>query len=126
MRKLLLGAVLAGLSGGCAKVQPTLAGGKPVSHWVQALRSPDQKLRREAVLKLGNVGPADPAAFPGVMGALRDPNAKVRREAILALIKFGPAAKEALPALGELQHDRDTQVRTYATKALERLGGTLQ
>ncbi len=109
---------------GCGKEQPTLSGGKPVSYWVQALRDPNAKLRKQAAFKLGNVGPADPAALPALIGALKDHDAGVRREAILGLLKCGFGARQAVPALVELQqHDADTQVRTYAAKALKNLRG---
>lgn len=115
--------ILLGLwCGGCGKAPPTLAGGKPVSYWIAALQDADAKVRKKAAFKLGNVGTADPAALPALIGALDDRDAAVRREAILALVKFGPAAKEAIPALTALQHkDRDAQVRAYASKALEKL-----
>jgi HEAT repeat protein len=115
--------VLAATVAGCGKPPaPTLAGGKPVAHWVEAARGPDPRARKEAVFKLGNVGPADPTAFPAVTGALRDANPIVRREAILALLKFGPQAREAVPTLEELVHrDPDDRVRTSAAKALARL-----
>ena len=71
--------VLAGLAAGCNRAQPTLAGGKPVTHWTTAIRDPDPKVRKEAAAKLGNVGPADPSALPALMGALKDPAAMVRR-----------------------------------------------
>jgi HEAT repeat protein len=106
---------------GCGKTSP-LAGGKPVSHWVAALRDPDAKVRKKAASKLGNVGTADAAALPALMGALEDRDAAVRCEAILALVKFGPAAKDAIPILTELhKKDRDAKVRAYASKALEKL-----
>jgi len=115
-------AVLAVLLSGCGQTPPTLAGGRPVGHWVEALQSPDAKLRKEAAFKLGNVGPADPAAFPALVGALKDCDAAVRCEAILALLKFGRVALEAVPTLTELrEHDRDPNVRDYAAKALEKL-----
>jgi HEAT repeat protein len=108
---------------GCGEGPPTMAGGKPVSHWTEALRDPSPKVRKEAAAKLGNVGPADPAALPALSAALNDPDAAVRREAIVALVKCGPAAREAAPALEQLrQHDRDAQVRMYAGRALEKLG----
>jgi HEAT repeat protein len=111
------------LLSGCGR-PPTQAGGKPVSHWVEALRSPDAKLRKEAAFKLGNVGDTDPTALPAVIEALKDRDAAVRREAILALLKFGPAAQEAVPTLTELrERDRDPKVRSYAAKALEKLQG---
>jgi hypothetical protein len=109
---------------GCGKAPPTLAGGKPVRYWVEALQDPDAKVRKKAASKLGNVGSADPAALPALLGALSDREATVRCEAILALVKFGPSASEALPKLADLkQHDRDARVRLYAGKAVERLEG---
>ena len=107
---------------GCGKEQPMLAGSKPVSHWVQALHSPDAKLRKQAAFKLGNVGPADPTALPALIGALKDKDANVCREAILAVLKCGPGARDAIPALTDLEkHSRDAQTRDYAAKALKKL-----
>jgi HEAT repeat protein len=101
---------------------PTLAGSKPVGHWVDELKSPDPKHRKEAVAKLGNVGTADPAAFPAVCGALKDADPKVRREAVLAVLKFGETAREAVPLLEDVRkNDRDPQVREAAARALEKL-----
>src|SRR5689334_10868552 len=105
----LIGAGLALMVTGCGHAPPTLAGGKPVSYWVEELKNPDPKLRKTAVAKLGNVGSTDPAAFPAVCEALKDSDAAVRREAILALVKFGAAAREAIPTLTGLQHDPDGQ-----------------
>jgi HEAT repeat protein len=106
---------------GCGPARPPDLG-KPVGRRVQALNDPDAKVRKDAVLKLGNVGPGDAAVLGALLGALKDRDAGVRREAILALMKCGPAAREAIPALTEVQrHDRDAQVRAYAAKALDRL-----
>src|SRR5262249_6782654 len=108
------------LAPGCAQPQPTFAGGKPIEHWLKALESRDPKTRKEAVRKLGNVGSADPAAFPAVLGALNDPDTGVRREAIIAMLKFGAQAREAVPVLTELKRqDKDSRVRECAEKALE-------
>ena len=116
--------ILVVLLGGCSKAEPTLAGGKPVGHWVQALQSPDARLRKQAAFKLGNVGPADPTALPALIGALKDRDAGVRREAILAVLKCGPTARDAIPALTDIQKNAsDAQTRTHATKALEKLQG---
>jgi HEAT repeat protein len=125
MRVLLVFSLVVLLSG-CGPSAPTQAGGKPVRHWVEALQSPDARLRREAAFKLGNVGAADPTALPALVGALKDRDATVRREAVLALLKLGPAAREAVPTLIDLrEHDRDLKVRGYAAKALEKLQGAL-
>lgn len=118
-KRVLISAALA-LAVGCGPPAPTLAGGKPVGHWVQALHDPDPKKREEAAEKLGNVGSADPAAYPALTGALNDPSARVRGAAILGLVKGGAAAKTAAPTLRQLEeHDPDPAVRTYAAKALK-------
>ena len=117
------GAMLLALLSGCSKPQPTLTGGKPLSHWVEALRSsPDAHMRKEAAFKKGNAGPADPTILPALVGALKDRDSAVRCETILALVKFGSAAREAAPALGDLRdHDRDPKVRSFAAKAFVKL-----
>jgi HEAT repeat protein len=113
---------LAVLASGCGQTQPTLAGGKAVSHWLQALQDPDAKVRKTAVTKLGNVGTADPAALPAVIGSLKDADAGVRCAAILALVKNGPVTDNTMTTLTEMQHnDRNAQVRSYAAQALEKL-----
>jgi HEAT repeat protein len=109
---------------GCRETPVTSAHGKPVSHWVGALRDSDARVRKRAVAALGNVGPADKAAIPALIEAVKDRDATVRGEAILALLKLGPAAKDAIPVLTQAQRDRDAQVRSYATKALEKIGGS--
>ena len=102
--------------------EPTLSGGKPITHWVEALKDPDSSIRKNAVRKLGNVGPADPQVLPTVTSALNDQDREVRCEAILALLKCGPDARPAIPALTELQQkDRDPKVRDYAARAMEKL-----
>jgi HEAT repeat protein len=106
---------------GCGKAQPPDLG-KQVTRWAQALNDPDAKVRKNALLKLGNIGPADEAVLPALLGALADADAGVRREAILALVKYGPGARKAIPRLTDLRkNDRDAQVRRYATRALEKL-----
>ena len=119
---LVIAAALA-LAGGCGPA-PTQAGGKPVSHWLHELKDSDPKKREEAVEKLGNVGPADPAAYPALVGSLSDPSARVRGAAILGIVKGGAAAKAAVPALQDLKdHDPDAAVRAYAAKALKSITG---
>ena len=108
------------MAAGCGPARPMMAGGK----WAAALRDPDATLRRKAAFTLGNIGPADPAVLPALLGALKDSDAAVRREAILALVKCGREAREAEPLLDELrQHDPDAQVRAYAGRGLEKLRG---
>jgi HEAT repeat protein len=112
------------LPGGCGSQEPLTAGGKPVAHWVEALKGPDAKVRKRAVQKLANVGEADPAAVPALAGALKDRDAGVRAEAALGLLRIGPAAKEAAAALQEAaRKDTNPTVRAHAGKALEKVQG---
>jgi HEAT repeat protein len=123
MKRACWAVILAVALGGCGPAPPTLSGGKPVTHWVEALRDPDARQRRTAAFKLGNAGPADAAVLPALVEALRDPEAAVRREAIVALVKFGPGAREATGTLNNLRElDPDPGVRADAARALERLG----
>jgi HEAT repeat protein len=118
--------VLVGLilfASGCAKSEPLLSHGQPVSHWLEALKDPNPQARKKAVTALGHVGAADPSAIPAVIGAVKDPDPAVRAEAVLALLNIGPDAKDAVPALEDARTDSDPKVRDYAVKALERIQG---
>jgi len=121
MRGFLVVLVLAGSCAGCGG--DSAPAGPGAEHWAKALRDPDARVRRKAALKLGNLGPADPAALPALIGALKDRDAGVRCEAILALVKFGRAAREAVPALEGARKDADARVRSYATRALAAIRG---
>ena len=115
-------AVCAVTLAGCGDAQPPLTGGKPISYWVDASRSADAPVRKQAVFKLGNAGPVDPAVLPTLMAALADKEARVRREAVLALLKMGDDAKQAIPLLLDMRaKDRDPKTREFAAKALQKL-----
>jgi HEAT repeat protein len=118
--RLLLIILILSLSG-CGRSTPLQSRGKPVTHWLESLQDRDASVRKKAVVALGHVGDADPAAIPAVMGAVKDKEAVVRRQAVLALLNLGARAKEAEAVLTEAQTDRDAQVRAYALKALERI-----
>ena len=113
--------ILTILFAGCSQPRTVLAGGKPVEHWLQALHAPDVKMRKKAVLKLGNVGAADSAVFPALVGALKEPSAGVRGAAILALSKSDSIPSEALSLFVDLQRDRNATVRHYASQALAKI-----
>jgi HEAT repeat protein len=121
MRVIQASLVVMSLSGCGGRPEPNTAA--RVRHWIETLRKPDAKLRKEAVFKLGNLGLTEP---PSVVAALRatlkDADAGVRCEAILALLKCGPAAQDAAGELTDMRRkDRDARVRAYAAKALDRL-----
>jgi HEAT repeat protein len=120
MRSLLF-VVLIALLVGCQQQGPLTTHGKPVGHWVEALKDRDAKARKKAVVALGHAGTADPAALPALISAVKDRDAGVRREAVLALLNLGPDARSAVPVLTEAQTDKDAKVREYAGKALERV-----
>jgi HEAT repeat protein len=109
------------LLAGCGGTEPLVSHGKPVSSWVEALRDRDARVRKKAVVALGHVGTADPAALPALIGAVKDRDLEVRRAAVLALLNLGPQAREAVPVLTEAQKDADARVRSYAVKALQRI-----
>jgi hypothetical protein len=114
--------VLALSLNGCGPKALPLAGGKPVSHWIAALRDADPVLRRKAVRKLGNVGPTDGNVFPALLGALQDTDVQVRAEAVGSLLKFGRQAREAVPLLRPMRrHDPSARVRCLAGKVLQRI-----
>jgi HEAT repeat protein len=118
MRIFLMAMLVLSLAG-CGKGPPTMAGGKPVRYWVEALQSSDVALRKKAVFKLGNAGPADAAVFPALVEALKDPDPQVRAEAIRALAKCGHQARKAIGELTELERqDGDAAVRAAAARLL--------
>jgi HEAT repeats len=103
---------------------PILSGGRELKSWITDLHNPRPQVRRQAVLKLGNAGDADPATAEGLAEALQDPDALVRRDAIRAVAKLkqpGALIKERLQTMSRL--DKDSLARDLASKALARLGG---
>jgi HEAT repeat protein len=110
-------------AGGCGarQDQEPKAGGKPLSHWLEAIHDKDATVRHKAATKLGNIGARDPAVVPALTAAVKDPDATVRAEAILSLLKIGPPAKDAIPVLTDALKDPDAKVRLYAEKALAQI-----
>jgi vesicle coat complex subunit len=112
---------------GCARDErgPILAGGREVKAWVADLHDRKPTIRRQAVLKLGNVGDSDSAAAPALAEALRDPDTLVRREAVLAVAKLSKPGDGILSQLKIMNDtDRDSTVRDYALKALRHFDRT--
>jgi HEAT repeat protein len=109
---------------GCDGATPVIAKGKPVAHWLNELKSPQAKARKQAAFCLGLVGTKDAAAIPALIRALKDDAADVRRTVVLALLNIGPPARDALPALERALSDSDAQVRSYAPKAIQKIQGS--
>ena len=108
---------------GCSHEEPEfLAGGREVESWITALHDPDPHVRRQAVMKLGNVGDADPAAAEGLTEALRDADVQVRRAAIFAVVKLEQPGETITSQLENMRRgDSEPGIREVADKALEKL-----
>ena len=115
--------LLAALGCGPSVPKEKYFSGEPVDHWLEAIHSPDAKVRKNAADVLGNVGPIDSRAIPALIDAIRDPDPKVRDAAVLGLSKIGPDAVAAEPALQEARKDKDPTVRAHAATAVERVCG---
>ena len=120
----LIAFTVAGASGcGRNTPGPLLAGGREVSSWIAELSDPKPTVRRHAVLKLGNVGDADPAAAEGLAGALRDSDVLVRGDAVHAVVKLKQPSAAIVERLQEMNRsDPDAAVRDFAQRALKKLG----
>jgi HEAT repeat protein len=117
--------VIAATSTGCGPSEqgPLLAGGREVRSWVAELSDPKPRVRRQAVLKLGNVGDADPAAAEGLARALQDSDVLVRRGALHAIVKLKQPSEAVLAQLKEMNTtDPDATVRDFAKRAMGKLG----
>ncbi len=117
-------ALITVVAAGCSREArgPVLSGGREVKSWVAALSDPKATVRRQAVLKLGNVGDTDPAAAEGLSQALLDPEMLVRKEAILAVVKLktpGPAIRARLDDISRT--DRDPALRELAKRAVAKI-----
>ena len=106
---------------GCNREErgPILAGGREVKSWIADLRDPKPQVRRQAVLKLGNVGDSDPAAAEGLAEALRDTDPIVRRNAVSAVAKLSKPNEDIMARLRIMvDRDGDARVRDYAKRAI--------
>lgn len=86
-----------------------------------ALRSSDGKIRREALIALGRIGPAARAAVPAATQSLKDPDRNVCYTASFALGKMGAAAAKAKQALQDQLEGDDPALRLAAAWALARI-----
>jgi HEAT repeats len=103
---------------------PVLSGGREVKSWLAALRDPKPRVRRQAALKLGNVGDVDPSVAEALAEALRDSDPLVRREAVLAVAKLTKPNGATIAQLEAMSRsDRDPSVRDFSKRAVTHFGG---
>jgi HEAT repeat protein len=93
-------------------------GKEAVPALIEALKSPDWKVRRSAADALAGIGPDAADAVPALSETMKDLNAWVREGAAGALGKIGPAAKPALGLLVEAAGDKDEFLREGVMTAL--------
>jgi HEAT repeat protein len=91
---------------------------------LQALRSPDETIRRCATIALGHLGETLLAkeAVWALVARLNDSSIAVRRDAALALGRMGPKASAAVPLLIEALRDMDRDTHLAAASALGDIG----
>ncbi len=121
-----LATILVGLVllAGCGRQEAPLAGGRPISRWLDAAKASDPQVRIQAVAKLGNAGDSNPQVLPALIAALKDREPRVRCAAILAIVKVGDGSESVMKPLELAESDPDAKVREYARKALIRLAST--
>jgi hypothetical protein len=102
---------------------PTLVGGREVKSWLVDLHDPKPRVRRQAVLKLGNVGDSDPTVVDALAEALRDADPLVRRDTVLAVAKLSKPSDAVIVQLKAMEKsDRDPLIRDYAKRAIVHIG----
>jgi HEAT repeat protein len=110
---------------GCQREEsgPVLTGGRELKSWLADLHDPKPAVRRTAVLKLGNVGDADPSVVEALAEALHDKEAIVRRDAVKACAKLTKPSEAITAQLKVMsESDRDSLARDYAKRALDHFG----
>jgi HEAT repeat protein len=80
-----------------------------IQKYIEALKSPEVNVRREAVKALGEIGPESKEAVPELIEALNDED--VDLVAVWALGQIGPAARAAAPAITQWLEKVDSSCR---------------
>lgn len=97
--------------------------GRPLSHWVAALRNPDPAVRAEAVDAITESSPRSAATVNLLLDALAAERDTSLHPAFAgALSRLGAASVAAVPRLTELLRDEHTEIREAAASALGNIG----
>lgn len=96
----------------------------PVAHsaapaLLSALQSPDQNIRSNAALALGNITTNPSLVVPALISAVSDPDPITRGNSVASLARFGEQARPAIPALEQALQDPNNNVRSLAVYALQ-------
>ncbi len=78
----------------------------------------DESYKREAIQRLGEMGPVAAAALDGLTKELDYPEEDVVELAVMAIAKLGAAAKPAVPKLQEFSTHKDLLLRQAARDAI--------
>ncbi len=98
--------------------------GKPaVPKLLEAIHSPEARLRWSAAEILTSMGPGRAPVPEAVIPLLSDKNAYVRRVAIQSLGRLGEKARDAAPELEHATNDSAPENRIYSHTALIRITG---
>ena len=88
----------------------------------EALKDPDDSVRRSAAIALSRIGSAGQIALPFLIMALEDSNPPMQFLAAEAIINIGPSQKAAVPAYIKALSHEDRFVRKNAAFAIGRFG----
>jgi HEAT repeat protein len=107
-----------------AALASVTAEGRPLSAWINDLKSPAPQTRNAAAYAISTIGPRAKAAVPALIAALDDPASSVRYPVCVALREIGPAAAAAVPKLEEVRdNDKSEDVAFMAKMALRHIQG---
>lgn len=93
---------------------------------IEALEDPQENIRANTALAIGQMGTKASAAIPALIKALGDESHGVQVNTAYALGQIGWAAESALPALSDRLEDEDRAMIASAATAIGQIGSSLQ
>src|SRR3954447_25550642 len=97
-------------------------GGRPLTFWIDELKSTNPLHREEALMVLADLGAAAKEALPAAEKLLEDDRPGVRRQVAFAVGQLGGSTKHAARVLVEDLNDPETYKQQRAVQALIKLG----